>query len=130
MDKITKDLEYHSIDEIKILEELKKLSEEQKEQYLSRLKRWDSYLETRLGIEKSKTIDLIVKTYSLVDATNQMLEKIKSNPKYEKDFEEKFIDIEIEIKECVQAFGLEVEKFFSLFDNKKVRIFGNFSLKN
>jgi hypothetical protein len=129
MDKITKDLEYYSIDEIKILEEeeLKKLSEEQKEQYLSRLKRWDSYLETRLGIE---TIDLIVKTYSLVDATNQMLEKIKSNPKYEKDFEEKFIDIEIEVKECIQAFGLEVEKFFSLFDNKKVRIFGNFSLKN
>ncbi len=128
MDKMSKDLEYYSIDEIKILEEeeLKKLSEEQKKQYLSRLKRWDSYLETRLDIAKSKTIDLIVKTYTIVDATNQMLEKIKSNPKYEKDFEEKLIDIEIEIKECIQAFGLEVEKFFSLFHNKKVRLFGNF----
>jgi hypothetical protein len=54
------------------------------------------------------------------------LEKIKSNPKYKKDFEEKLIDIEIEIKEYIQAFGLEVEKFFSLFHNKKVRHFGYF----
>jgi hypothetical protein len=63
MDKISKDLEYYSLGEIKILEEeeLKKLSEEQKEKYLSRLKRWDSYLETRLDIEKSKIIDLSLK---------------------------------------------------------------------
>jgi hypothetical protein len=54
---------------------------------------------------------------------NQNVDKIKFDPKFEEKFKaKKLIKSEIDFKEFFRVLGLEKEKFFSLFDDKSVRI--------
>ncbi len=49
--------------------------------------------------------------------------KIKFDPKFEEKFKvKKLIKSEIDFKKFVRELSLEKEKFFSLFDDKSVRI--------
>jgi hypothetical protein len=54
---------------------------------------------------------------------NQNMDKIKFDPKFEEKFKvKKLIKSEIDFKEFFRVLVLEKEKFFSLFDDKSIRI--------
>jgi len=118
--------------DIKLLDEkeLKKLTEDKKRQYLCRLKRWDSCLETQLDFEKYKTKSLINYGQSLIDATNHLIKQFKNDPKLEDQFQRKsgkeLVKVEKEINELVRNHEIEREKFFNLFIDKTVRLLFDF----
>ncbi len=54
---------------------------------------------------------------------NQIMDKIKFDPKFEEKFKaKKLIESEIDLKEFFRALDLQKKMFFSLFDEKLVRI--------
>jgi uncharacterized protein YaaN involved in tellurite resistance len=118
--------------DIKLLDEkeLKKLTEDKRRQYLCRLQRWDSCLETQLDFEKYKTKSLINYGQSLIDATNHFIEQLKNDPKLEDQFQRKsglqLAKVEKEINQLVRNHEIERQKFFDLFIDKTVRLLFDF----
>jgi hypothetical protein len=118
--------------DIKLLDkkELKKLTEDKRKQYLCRLQRWDSCLETQLDFEKYKTKSLINYGQSLIDATNHFIKQLKNDQKLEEQFQRKsgkqLVNVEKEINQLVRNHEIERQKFFDLFIDKTVRLLFDF----
>jgi hypothetical protein len=118
--------------DIKLLDkkELKKLTEDKRKQYLCRLQRWDSCLETQLDFEKYKTKSLINYGQSLIDATNHFIKQLKNDQKLEEQFQRKsgkqLVNVEKDINQLVRNHEIERQKFFDLFIDKTVRLLFDF----